>query len=534
MSQAVRADRDPISHESIYVAGSESPDAAIAIAGSLRALLRTRCHPIRAHRFTLLDTFDSRVTRKGARLTRSTVKGTATLALAPGNGQETVRQTVAQSPAFAWELPEGPLQEALAPIIGVRRLLPQAETAAEGSLLDVLDERRKTVARLRIESGQARLPVTRSTWHPLPTIVTLTGLRGYEDVYAQLVEVIKSRPGLSACPDGLSAVILRQAGAAVGNLPHLRVDLSPDIPAEIGARRIHQLIASILVANESGLRENLDTEFLHDFRVALRRARSLLRQLKHVFPSAVVDHFSTEFSWLGQLTSTPRDLDVLVLMLRSQQDVLADGDLEALITFFSRAVTQARRPLVEALDGPRYRALLAEWRTFLTSPVLLNPTAPDASLPLAHVVSRRAWKLSRRIIKSAKTIDNQTDATKLHEVRIDAKKLRYLIDVTPAFYDADDLGCILDALKQLQRVLGDSNDAQVQETRLLDYGRALGEAGGRPSALLALGRLAERSRQRRRHLNSQVAESLGRFRSRTVRSACRRAFKRDWPQESAT
>ena len=102
-------------------------------------------------------------------------------------------------------------------------------------------------------------------------------------------------------------------------------------------------------------------------------------------------------------------------------------------------------------------------------------------------------------------------------MRIAAKKLRYLVDVTPAFYDAADLECILGALKKLQRVLGDFNDAQVQEQRLLECGRALGAAGGPAGALLALGRLAEQSRQRRERLREQVADGLARFRARDTR-----------------
>ena len=85
--------------------------------------------------------------------------------------------------SFAWDLPDGPLQQALAPVIGVRRLLAQADAEEYGSLLDILDDRNKTVARLRIESGRARLPMSRNAWRPLPTMITLTGLRGYEDVY---------------------------------------------------------------------------------------------------------------------------------------------------------------------------------------------------------------------------------------------------------------------------------------------------------------------------------------------------------------
>jgi hypothetical protein len=42
--------------------------------------------------------------------------------------------------------------------------------------------------------------------------------------------------------------------------------------------------------------------------VTVRRTRSLLGQIKHVFPPDVVEHFSTEFAWIGRLTGPPRDL----------------------------------------------------------------------------------------------------------------------------------------------------------------------------------------------------------------------------------
>jgi hypothetical protein len=83
-------------------------------------------------------------------------------------------------------------------------------------------------------------------------------------------------------------------------------------------------------------------------------------------------------------------------------------------------------------------------------------------------------------------MDEHTEATRLHEVRIAAKKLRYLVDVTPAFHAADDLERILGALKRLLRVLGDFNDAHLQEERLLECGRALTAAGAPAGAALAL------------------------------------------------
>jgi CHAD domain-containing protein len=520
-------DRESPPTESVYIV--RDGVSADAMTSSLQALLPTRHHPVGRHRFTVLDTFDGRVRRAGARLTRTGVDGTARLAWEPRGGRNPLVLQLTRPIGFAWDLPDGPLQQVLAPVVGVRRLLAQADAEGHGSHLDILDDRDKTVARLRIESGQVRSPASGSAWRPLPTIVTLTGLRGYEDVYRRLMPVIESRPGIASCPEGFHGVILRTVGAPdAGDLSSPRVDVPPSAGAAAGARHIHLALLGVLAANEPGLRENLDTEFLHDFRVAVRRTRALLGQIRHVFPPQVVEHVSSEFSWIGRLTGPARDLDVLVLGLRThprQADIPAD-DLDALLAFLGQRQQQAHEELVAALDSLRYRRLLQEWRAFLERPVRAGPGPRNEGRLLAEVVSRRAWRLSRRIVSRAETIDAHTAAAHVHEVRIDAKKLRYLIDVTPAFYDAVDLECILGALKKLQRVLGDFNDAQVQEARLLEYGRAMGEAGGPPGALLALGRLAEERRQRRDRLRGPVADHLARFRAHAVRSACRRAFKR--------
>jgi CHAD domain-containing protein len=512
-----------VAHESVYIAPKEvSPEG---ITRSLQALLPTRHRSIARHRFTVLDTFDWRIRRAGACLTRSAEHDTfAVVWQARGwGGHMAVR--LKEPVSFAWELPAGPLQRTLAPVIGVRRLLAQTDAEEHGSLLEILDERDKTVARLRIASCQARLPMSRGAWQPLPTIVTLTGLRGYEQAFERLVPVIESRPGLESCLEGPFDVMFRSVGAPLpGDLSASRVDLAPDVRACVGARQIHAALLGVLADNEPGLRARLDTEFLHDFRVAIRRTRSLLGQIRHVFPLDVVQHFSAEFSWLGRRTGAPRDMDVLVLSLRERREEFAPADLEQLTAFLGQVQQREHDGLAEALDSERYRRLLSDWKAFLDRSPASEPAGRNADRSLAVVVSRRAWKLSRRIAKSARTVDEHAPPERLHEVRVDAKKLRYLVDVMPTFCDAADLDCILGALKKLQRALGDFNDAHVQEARLLECGRRLSASGGSGSVLLALGRLAEQSRERRERLRSGVAEKLARFGAHRTRSACRRAF----------
>ncbi len=475
----------------------------------------------------MLDTIDGRVCRAAARLTQSSVDGRTIVSWKAGrNGSELAVQ-LPQPASFAWDFPECALYRALAPVIGPRRLLPQAETEESGSLLDVLDDRGKTVARVRIESGHARLPTPRAGWQPLPTMVTLSGLRGYTEHYERLVPVVQSRPGISVCPEGLQSVIRRQVGAPE---PHdvssLRLDLAPGIRADVGAGRMHLALLDVMLGNEAGVRDNLDSECLHDFRVAVRRTRSLLGQIRDVFGEDAVTHFSSEFSWLGKLTGPPRDLDVLILTLRERRREISLDGLDAVIARLEELRHQEHVELVEAVGGDRFKRLTSEWKAFLNQPIARHSSAPNASRRLADVVYERAWRLSRKIGRRATDLDDATPVETVHELRVQAKKLRYLVDVMPGAGEDGDVKRVVVALKAFQRVLGDFNDAHVQAQRLIECRGAMAVTGAADNTVAAIGRLAEQARARGDQLRHDVVEQARRFGGRTVRSACRSAFKR--------
>jgi CHAD domain-containing protein len=511
--------------ESTFVVSGEVP--AQTITQSLQALLPTRHHPISRQRFTLLDTIDGRVCRAAARLTQSSVDGQTIVSWKASRTGSELAVQLPQPASFAWDFPECALYRAVAPVIGPRRLLPQAEAEESGSLLDVLDERGKTVARVRIESGSARLPTPRAGWQPLPTMVTLSGLRGYADHYERLMPVVQSRPGIRVCPEGVQGLIRRHVGAPE---PHdvssLRLDLAPGVRADVGAGRIHLALLEVMLGNEAGVRADIDSEFLHDFRVAVRRTRSLLGQIRQVFGDDVVTHFGGEFSWLGKLTGPPRDLDVLILTLRDRRREVSFEGLEAVISRLEEMRCQEHVRLVDALRGDRFNRLTSEWKAFLNQPLARHPSAPNASRRLADVVYERAWRLSRKIGRRAGALDETTPVEAVHELRVQAKKLRYLVDVMPGSGDNADVKRVLVALKALQRVLGDFNDAHVQAQRLIECRGALAATGAADESVTAIGRLAEQARERGEQLRRDVIEEARRFGGATARSACRRAFKR--------
>jgi CHAD domain-containing protein len=501
------------------------------IAQSLQALVCARERPIARHRLVLLDTFNGRITAAGGRLTTRDGDGGARLEWQPRDRQVRLEVPVKKPIDFAWDLPLGPLRDSLQPIINVRRLLPQVEVEVHGRMLDILDDDRKTVARIRIEGGRARTPGSTSLWHSIPTLVTLTALRGYEAAYQRLLRIIESRPGLERSLADLQVIALQAAGASVPReLSRFDVALAPSVRAAAGARQIHRALLDIMVANEPGVRADLDTEFLHDYRVSLRRTRSLLGQIKNVFPADVVMHFRNEFRWLAQATNPTRDLDVLLLSLRSTPDGFPLDDFPALLALLDQKQRHEHRLLEGLLESDRYRELFANWRDFLENAPPGVSESAEASRLLVEVTSQRIWRLYRRLVDQAMAIHDKTPANVIHQVRTQAKKLRYMIDATRSLHDRRHLDRITDSLKSMQSVLGEFNDAIVQERHLLDSGRTLAEAGaGDSGALLTLGRLAENACNRAASLRAQVSGELARFCKDDTRANFARVFKRTTP-----
>jgi CHAD domain-containing protein len=201
--------------------------------------------------------------------------------------------------------------------------------------------------------------------------------------------------------------------------------------------------------------------------------------------------------------------------------------LAALLAFLSRRQLHEQRLLKRLLESNRYRALLAVWQDFLKEAPPGVPEPTDAARPLVEVTSRRILRLYRRLVDRAMAIHDKTPADAIHQVRIEAKKMRYMIDATRSLHDRCDLDRIIDTLKRVQSVLGDFNDAQVQERNLLTSGRAMVEAGaGESGALLSVGRLAENARNRAVSLRAQVDRELSRFCKDGIRADFCRLFKR--------
>ena len=288
-----------------------------------------------------------------------------------------------------------------------------------------------------------------------------------------------------------------------------------------------------IVLNEPGVRADIDTEFLHDFRVAVRRTRSVLSQLKSIFPPDVLERYRPAFKWLGGITGPTRDLDVYLLKFETYQSWVparVQNDLEPLRDLLTAQQRQAQRRLVKALDSPRYRALIDGWRTFLNGPAPDPPPSPEAERPVLEVASARIWRTYKKVIKEGQVIINNPDAPAeaLHALRIRCKKLRYLLELFRSLYPAKALKRSIKALKNLQDNLGDYNDFEVQQDTLQQFAvEMLDEGRTEAETFLAMGRLEAYMEQRQHETREAFAERFTRFAHPDNQRQFKALFKRD-------
>lgn len=430
---------------------------------------------------------------------------------------------------FAWDLPVCNLRERLEPILEIRALLPLLRMNCKVHGLIVLNKEKKTVARLSIEENRI-LGSAKSKSRKLPAILNVESVKGYGTVFKEVLQIINQQLALKVDDQGM----VHRAMAAVDLQPaayssNLNLKLSPETPIEVVRRNILLRLLEIMEANEWGIKADLDTEFLHDFRVAVRRSRSALGQIKGVLPHKIWDKFNQKFEWLGEITGPTRDLDVYLLKFGAYKNSLplpVRDDLDPLYYFLGKHRTIEHKKLVVRLKSARYRNTIASMLTYLKAPLSARTTLPAARCSTFDVANQRIWRMARRVIKEGEVINASSPPEDLHELRKSCKKLRYLMEFFQSLYPSDEIEQLIKALKLLQNQLGKYQDLHVQIASLAIFRtqmKAESEAADR--TLVAIDIIMQTLEQRQSKVRKMFKARFASFAENKNRVAFRRLFK---------
>ncbi|RQU81114.1 CHAD domain-containing protein [Burkholderia cenocepacia] len=214
------------------------------------------------------------------------------------------------------------------------------------------------------------------------------------------------------------------------------------------------------LGNECGVLDRDDPEFVHQMRVALRRLRTLMRFFPRFTDRQWKDTLGVDLRWLAKLLGTVRDWDVFAT--ESLPALIAadgggsdwDGTLDA-----ARAQSMAARvELRQALHSARYARLTLGWLEWLSALVLPAADGDDAPSLRRHA-TKRVRRLFGHLYGSPSLTSLDTAAR--HQVRIDAKRLRYALEFFASLASRRTRTETVKTLARVQSVLGEANDAMV-------------------------------------------------------------------------
>jgi len=244
--------------------------------------------------------------------------------------------------------------------------------------------------------------------------------------------------------------LLRPAVRAVKAAP---VVLKDDMTAAATFRYIAGACLRQFRLNEALLNDG-NSEAVHQARVALRRLRSAFTIYKAIAKDRQFDEFRNELRWLAATLGLARDLDVLMSRCESGE---ARDRLEL-------ARRKAYEDAFVAMESPRALALmldLSEWLAlgdWLTSPAESEAREQPAKDFAASALDR----FRKKVAKGGRSLAKLDDVSR-HEVRKDAKKLRYAAEFFSSLFGGKRqkhrCARFLETLEALQDKLGLLNDA---------------------------------------------------------------------------
>lgn len=309
-----------------------------------------------------------------------------------------------------------------------------------------------------------------------------------------------------ALETGLAEIKSALPGAPIPSHFHF---LKDDTIFQAGCKILEQQ-AYKMRANTEGTVLDLDSEFLHDLRVATRRARFALKIFKPYFEDGYCKKLRIELAWIAALLGALRDIDVFQENLkkhykRTDTPLYLQTNIKE---YLDRNRKDALGELAKALKSSRYTNILHMIESVKNHSL---ETAEGSSLPAIDIAPQVIIKALKKIRKETNKSADGFTAAELHRLRISFKGLRYVCEFFKYFYKKK-LNRIILSLVEFQDCLGLLQDAQISIKTFLEIQNTMSNNRPiEPETILAFGALIQVQREIETQQRDMFCEKWDRF-----------------------
>jgi len=463
------------------------------------------------------DTFDWRIFSKGQVLVEERSPRQRVLVLRALNSP--VRKAccvISKAPRYISELPDGDLKESLNTVVDVRALLPRGHLSSQLQSAEFANNDGKILVRLVAEESVSKANSDNRSYSIRR--LYLNPVKGYDNELDHVIDVLQKRFELRPSTQDVFLEVARREGWTPTPPHKHRFAPDPGIRSDTAVKTLLLDLFESMIQNEAGVLSDLDTEFLHDFRVAIRRTRTTLSQFKKVLPKPINLRFSDEFRWLGTITSPLRDLDVFTLKFDEYRTSVPTDmavHLEPLFAFIKKRRNAELGELISHLHSRRYHTICRDWRETLKSTGLWSTA--KATSPIGEFAAKRISKVYRESLRESQAIRLDSPNSAYHELRKTCKKLRYLLGFSRDIIQDEKFPKVLHTLRQIQDILGVIQDVSVQVSALSDLGHQMQKEGATSvDTYIALGILIEHMLERQREAKKDFDRHCAELHAKSV------------------
>tara|TARA_B100002003_G_scaffold34324_1_gene29612 strand:+ start:1292 stop:2644 length:1353 start_codon:yes stop_codon:yes gene_type:complete len=260
-------------------------------------------------------------------------------------------------------------------------------------------------------------------------------------------------------------------------------DPAKDIPAALH----HQL--NRLRQLERGVILGLDDEFLHQYRIAIRRSRAIAESVQEVTGDKSLAKAVKTLKRHARATGPLRDLHVF---LQDLPGLCGDNSeiRAALQIWFEREAASRHRKLVKRLQSKRYQDSMDHWLDLIDSRKFYKLAGTLRSKDIRKAVGHRIKGFNRLTAELMHTSPDED----IHRLRKQLKRIRYLMELDTRTWKSE-----LKTLKARQQLYGNFQDLHVQIELLEQFRKAAPEV--LPAALNGI---VETLEERKAHARKQI------------------------------
>ena len=343
---------------------------------------------------------------------------------------------------FAWDIKDVHLRGVVGGLIEYRALVLKDKIIAQESQYLAVNDYDKGIFRVYqyiIDEG---------------IVVKLEPIRGFQADFLGANDIFSSSIKIDSLFDFVKKEVPKKQ----------KPKLDPSMSSKDALKVLLSDIYADMRAEELGLIANIDSEFLHYYRVYLRKARALISQFKTVFTQDELLHTRAGLSKIGQTTNQARDLDVYWLKVREYQEANPHRDLSLFLDFLWQSSKAEYKNLAKFFKSAEYEAICLQFQKIFGED---GANGAQANSNISQMVGKKIKKLYKKLIADGGLLHHKSKDELFHELRIDCKKIRYLLESFEQILDKSSASAAIKLIKELQTILGNFQDLSVQQQKII-------------------------------------------------------------------